>query len=62
MFHGGVERATAGLVGALVEHGYDVHLATPPGQQPVAGVTLHRLPLPPLPATARALALAALAR
>ncbi len=61
-FHGGVERATAGLVGALVEHGYEVHLASPPGQQPVPGVTLHRLALPPLPATARLLAMAALAR
>jgi len=62
VFHGGVERATRDLVGALVEHGHDVHLASPPGQAPVAGVTLHRLPLPPLPAPARVLLLAALAR
>ena len=62
VFHGGVERATAGLVGALVEHGYDVHLLSPRGQQPMAGVTQHRLPLPPLPAAARALALATAAR
>jgi len=32
VFHGGVERATAGLVTALVEHGYDVHLLSPRGQ------------------------------
>jgi UDP-glucose:(heptosyl)LPS alpha-1,3-glucosyltransferase len=62
VFHGGVERATAGLVGALVEHGYDVHLASPPGQIPLPGVTLHRLPIPPLPASLRVLALVAAAR
>ncbi|HET9490431.1 MAG TPA: glycosyltransferase family 4 protein [Methylomirabilota bacterium] len=58
VFHGGVERATAGLIRALVEHGYEVHLASPPGQKPVDGVVLHRLPVPPLTATARALTLA----
>jgi UDP-glucose:(heptosyl)LPS alpha-1,3-glucosyltransferase len=62
VFHGGVERATAGLVGALVQHGYDVHLMSTRGQARVPGVTRHVLPLPPLPAVARALALAALAR
>lgn len=62
VFHGGVERATAGLVGALVEHGYAVHLASPPGQATLPGVTLHRLPVPPLPGAARALALVAAAR
>ncbi len=62
VFHGGVERATAGLVGALVEAGYDVHLLTPRGQYAVPGVTHHALALPRLPASARALALAAAAR
>jgi UDP-glucose:(heptosyl)LPS alpha-1,3-glucosyltransferase len=62
VFHGGVEHATAGLVQALVEHGYDVHLASPPGQPPMRGATLHRLSLPPLPAVGRVLALAAAAR
>jgi len=62
VFHGGVERATAGLVTALVEHGYDVHLLSPRGQAPVGGVTLHTLPLPPLPSAARVLALAINAR
>ena len=62
VFHGGVERATAGLVGALLEHGYDVHLLTPRGQYAVPGVTQHVLTLPRLPAPARALAFAAVAR
>jgi UDP-glucose:(heptosyl)LPS alpha-1,3-glucosyltransferase len=62
VFHGGVERATAGLVQALIAHGYDVHLATPPGQVPMPGATLHRLAVPRLPRAARALVLAAVAR
>src|SRR5262245_58238673 len=62
VFHGGVERATAGLVEALVDHGYDVHLLSPRGQAPMPGVTLHTLALPPLPSAARVLALAASAR
>jgi UDP-glucose:(heptosyl)LPS alpha-1,3-glucosyltransferase len=62
VFHGGVERATAGLLGGLVAHGYEVHLLSPPGQAEVPGVRLHRLPLPPLPAVPRMLALAAMAR
>src|SRR5256712_417003 len=62
VFHGGVERATAGLVTALAAHGYDVHVLSPPGQRPIAGVAHHVLPLPPLPSAVRVLALAALAR
>ena len=62
VFHGGVERATAGLIGALVDHGYDVHLLSPSGQAPMRGVTLHPLSLPPLPSAARVLALAVSAR
>src|SRR5881409_17481 len=62
VFHGGVERATVGLVTALVEHGYDVHLLSPRGQAPVRGVTLHTLSLPPLPSAARVVALAMNAR
>jgi UDP-glucose:(heptosyl)LPS alpha-1,3-glucosyltransferase len=60
--HGGVEQATAGLVTALVEHGYEVHLLSPRGQAPMRGVTLHTLPLPPLPSAARVLAMAMSAR
>ncbi len=62
VFHGGVERATAGLVSALVQHGYDVHLLSAYGQARMPGVTRRVLPLPPLPSAARALALAAVAR
>ena len=57
VFHGGVERATAGFVHALVAHGHDVHLLSPPGQQPVAGVTLHTLALPPVSGSLRVLVL-----
>lgn len=58
VFHGGVETATAGLVGALVSHGYDVHLLSSRGQYPVPGVVRHTLRLPRGPAMARALAFA----
>ena len=61
VFHGGVERATSGLIETLAARGHDVHLLSPGGALAPAGVTLHRLPLPRLPATARALALVALA-
>ncbi len=57
VFHGGVESATAGFLAALVAHGHEVHLLSPPGQQPLPGVTLHRLTLPPVPAPARVLVL-----
>jgi UDP-glucose:(heptosyl)LPS alpha-1,3-glucosyltransferase len=61
-FHGGVERATEGLLPALRAAGHEVHLLTP-GRAPAApGITVHRLPLPRLPAAARALALPLLAR
>ena len=39
-----------------------MHLLSPGGQQPLAGVTLHRLTLPPAPAPARVLVLALAAR
>ena len=39
-----------------------MHLLSPRGQQPLAGVTLHRLTLPPAPAPARVLVLALAAR
>jgi UDP-glucose:(heptosyl)LPS alpha-1,3-glucosyltransferase len=61
VFHGGVERATAGLLQGLLEHGHAVELLTLPGQPAVAGVRVHTLPLPSLPAPVRVLALAALA-
>jgi UDP-glucose:(heptosyl)LPS alpha-1,3-glucosyltransferase len=58
-FHGGVEQATAGLLGALVARGEEVDLLTPGAAAPVPGVTVRRLRLPPLPAAGRVLALAA---
>ena len=60
-FHGGVESATAGLLGALVAHGHDVHRAGPGRQPSQTGVTEHPLPLPPLPSAARGLGLALVA-
>jgi UDP-glucose:(heptosyl)LPS alpha-1,3-glucosyltransferase len=56
VFHGGVETATAGLVRALVQHGYDVHVLSPGHPPSAPGVTLHHLALPPLPGAARAVA------
>jgi UDP-glucose:(heptosyl)LPS alpha-1,3-glucosyltransferase len=57
VFHGGVEHATADFLEALVAHGHDVHLLSRPGQPPMPGVTLRTLALPPVPGTARLLAL-----
>jgi UDP-glucose:(heptosyl)LPS alpha-1,3-glucosyltransferase len=57
VFHGGVERATADFLKSLVAHGHDVHLLSPRPQQPVPGLTLRRLALPPVPAPARVLVL-----
>jgi UDP-glucose:(heptosyl)LPS alpha-1,3-glucosyltransferase len=62
VFHGGVESATAGLLGALARHGHAVSLLTPGVQPPVPGVATRRLPLPPLPSAARMLALVAATR
>lgn len=61
-FHGGVERATAGLLTALAAHGHEVHVLSPGPAGGTKGVRLHRLPLPPLPPIARLLALAVAAR
>jgi len=57
-----VERATAGLLAALVARGHDVHLASPGHGTQIAGVTVHPLRLPRLPAPARALWLTVVAR
>ena len=61
-FHGGVERATAGLLAGLVARGEDLTLVTPGRPAPVEGVTVRRLLLPPLPAGARLLAMAVAVR
>jgi UDP-glucose:(heptosyl)LPS alpha-1,3-glucosyltransferase len=60
--HGGVERATAGLLAALAEHGHAVEVLSPGPQPPIPGVSVRRLPVPPLPPAARLLAVAAAAR
>jgi len=57
-FHGGVESASAGLLGALAAHGHEVHRAGPGRQARQPGVVDHTLPMPPLPSAARGLALA----
>jgi UDP-glucose:(heptosyl)LPS alpha-1,3-glucosyltransferase len=62
VFHGGVERATASLVAALVARGHDLHVLGAGPQAPIAGVTVHPLRMPRLPATARVLLLPALVR
>lgn len=62
VFYGGLETATHGLVGEFVKQGYDLHLFSPPGQLPVPGVTLHRLPVLPHPSTARLVSFAVAAR
>ena len=62
VFHGGVERATAAFLEALVARGHEVHLLSPPGQPPLPGITHRTLPLPPAPAPARVLLLAVAVR
>jgi UDP-glucose:(heptosyl)LPS alpha-1,3-glucosyltransferase len=62
VFHGGVERATAGFLGGLVEHGDSVDLLSPGGDPRLPGVTHRRLTLPPVPPPLRPLVLAAAVR
>lgn len=62
VFYGGLENATAGLVEEFVRQGYDLHLFSPPGQLPIPGVTLHRLPVLPSPPVVRLLSFALAAR
>jgi len=62
VYHGGVERATAGLVEALVARGHRVHVLGPGAPLPIPGVTFSPLRVPRLPASARVLVLVALAR
>ncbi len=62
VFHGGVERATAGLLGELVRQGHSVDLITTRGQPDVAGVTVRALDIPRHPSLVRLLAFALAAR
>lgn len=62
VFHGGVEQATAGFLGALVEHGDGVTLLSAGADPRLPGVAHRRLRLPPSPAALRPLFLTASVR
>ena len=62
VFHGGVETATAGLVGELARRGHAVDLLTTRGQRSVPGVTVRRLPVLPLSRITRLLSFGLAAR
>jgi len=62
VFHGGVETATAGLVGELERRGHAVDLLTTARQEPVPGVTVRPLPVLPGPRMARLLSFGLAAR
>ncbi len=62
VFHGGIETATAGLVGELARRGHVVDLLTTRGQRPVPGVTVRPLPVLPGPRIARLLSFGLAAR
>jgi UDP-glucose:(heptosyl)LPS alpha-1,3-glucosyltransferase len=62
VFHGGVERATAGFLGGLVERGDTVELLTPGRDPELPGVAHRALKLPPSPPAVRPLVLAAAVR
>lgn len=62
VFHGGLETATAGLIGALVRQGHEVHLFSTRGQHDIPGVRVHRLPVIGEPSLARILLFALAAR
>ncbi|MBI2524914.1 MAG: glycosyltransferase family 4 protein [Candidatus Rokubacteria bacterium] len=62
VFYGGVETATAGLLGELVRQGHQVDLITTRGQPPVPGVTVRELAVPSQPSLARLLVFGIAAR
>ncbi|MBI3625837.1 MAG: glycosyltransferase family 4 protein [Candidatus Rokubacteria bacterium] len=62
VFHGGLENATAGLIGALVRQKHEVHLFSTRGQQEIPGVRLHRLPVIGAPSLARIVSFALAAK
>ena len=61
-FHGGVETATAGLLGELVVRGYAPDLFTTAGQVDLPGVAVKRLPVVRRPSVLRLLSFALAAR
>src|SRR3990172_11754785 len=62
VFHGGVETATAGLIGELVRQGHSIDLITTRGQPEVPGVNVRALGIPRHPSLVRLLAFAVAAR
>jgi UDP-glucose:(heptosyl)LPS alpha-1,3-glucosyltransferase len=61
-FHGGVETATAGLIGELARRGHAVDLVSTRAQPDVPGITVRRLAVPAQPPTLRFLWFALAAR
>ena len=61
-FHGGVETATAGLMGELLRRGHAIDLLTTSGQEDWPGVTVRRLPVLRRPSVLRLLSFALAAR
>ena len=62
VFHGGLETATAGLIGELVRQGHEVHLFSTAGQHEIPGVKLHRLKVIGEPSLARVVSFALAAK
>ncbi len=61
-FHGGIETATAGLMGELLRHGHTVDLITTAGQGEVPGVRVVRVPVLRHPSLLRLLSFVLAAR
>ena len=61
-FHGGVETATAGLVGELARRGHAVTLLTTLAQHPIEGIRVRRLPVLRQPSLLRLLSFGVAAR
>ena len=61
-FHGGVETATAGLMGELSRRGHAIELLTTREQGAVPGIAVRRLAVVPGPSTLRLLSFALAAR
>jgi UDP-glucose:(heptosyl)LPS alpha-1,3-glucosyltransferase len=61
-FHGGVETATAGLMGEFLRRGHAIDLLTTAGQDEWPGVRVRRLPVVRQPSMARLLSFALAAR
>lgn len=53
VFHGGLENATAGLIGEFVRQGHEVHLFSTAGQPDIPGMKVHCLKVIPTPSLAR---------